>query len=92
LCAADSCGEFVLTCGGGAGHLPAETACTSTSFTIFEATSEIQRMIIGRAAQLAAGSVLACVVNNRPAAAALRPDATAGLWQPSWPPPWARAC
>jgi Na+/H+ antiporter NhaD/arsenite permease-like protein len=34
----------------------------------------------GLAAQLAAGSVLACVVNNLPAAAALRPDATAGLW------------
>jgi hypothetical protein len=31
------------------GHLPAETACMSTSFTIFEGTSEIQRMIIGRA-------------------------------------------
>jgi hypothetical protein len=29
--------------------LPAETARTSTSFTIFEGTSEIQRMIIGRA-------------------------------------------
>jgi alkylation response protein AidB-like acyl-CoA dehydrogenase len=26
-----------------------ETASTSTSFTIFEGTSEIQRMIIGRA-------------------------------------------
>ncbi len=26
-----------------------ETACTSTNFTIFEARSEIQRMIIGRA-------------------------------------------
>jgi hypothetical protein len=35
--------------GGPAGHLPAETAHTSTSFTIFEGTSEIQRMIIGRA-------------------------------------------
>jgi Na+/H+ antiporter NhaD/arsenite permease-like protein len=32
------------------------------------------------AAQLAAGSVLACVVNNLPAAAALRPAGTAGLW------------
>jgi len=30
-------------------HLPAETARTSTSFTIFEGTSEIQRVIIGRA-------------------------------------------
>jgi alkylation response protein AidB-like acyl-CoA dehydrogenase len=29
--------------------LPAETARTATSFTIFEGTSEIQRMIIGRA-------------------------------------------
>jgi alkylation response protein AidB-like acyl-CoA dehydrogenase len=28
-------------------HLAAETARTSTSFTIFEGTSEIQRMIIG---------------------------------------------
>jgi len=31
------------------GRLPAATARTSTSFTIFECTSEIQRMIIGRA-------------------------------------------
>ena len=44
------CGaEFVLTSTRPTGHLPAETACTSTSFTIFEGTSEIQRMIIGRA-------------------------------------------
>jgi alkylation response protein AidB-like acyl-CoA dehydrogenase len=49
LAAADSCAEFVLTCGGCAGHLPAETASASTSFTIFEGTSEIQRMIIGSA-------------------------------------------
>jgi hypothetical protein len=41
--------ELVLTCTPQAGHLPAETARTSTSFTIFEGTSEIQRMIIGRA-------------------------------------------
>jgi hypothetical protein len=41
--------EFVLTSGADVGHLPAETAWTSTSFTIFEGTSEIQRMIIGRA-------------------------------------------
>jgi alkylation response protein AidB-like acyl-CoA dehydrogenase len=41
--------EFVLTNGGYIGHLPAEIAYTSTSFTIFEGTSEIQRMIIGRA-------------------------------------------
>jgi hypothetical protein len=41
--------EFVLTSAAGVGHLPAETAGTSTSFTIFEGTSEIQRMIIGRA-------------------------------------------
>ena len=41
--------EFVLTSGGAIGHLPAETARTTTSFTIFEGTSEIQRMIIGRA-------------------------------------------
>jgi Na+/H+ antiporter NhaD/arsenite permease-like protein len=34
----------------------------------------------GLAAQLAAGSVLACVANNLPAAAALRPDGTAALW------------
>jgi hypothetical protein len=39
----------VLTSGGSSGHLPAETALTSTGFTIFEGTSEIQRMIIGRA-------------------------------------------
>jgi alkylation response protein AidB-like acyl-CoA dehydrogenase len=39
----------VLTSGGYVGHLPAETARTSMSFTIFEGTSEIQRMIIGRA-------------------------------------------
>jgi alkylation response protein AidB-like acyl-CoA dehydrogenase len=41
--------ESVLTSGRIAGYLPAETARTSTSFTIFEGTSEIQRMIIGRA-------------------------------------------
>jgi alkylation response protein AidB-like acyl-CoA dehydrogenase len=41
--------EFVLTSGAGTGHVPAETARTSTGFTIFEGTSEIQRMIIGRA-------------------------------------------
>ena len=41
--------ELVLTCVAQSGHLPAETARTSTSFTIFEGTSEIQRMIIGRA-------------------------------------------
>jgi len=40
---------LVLTSSGLAGCLPAETAQTSTSFTIFEGTSEIQRMIIGRA-------------------------------------------
>jgi alkylation response protein AidB-like acyl-CoA dehydrogenase len=40
---------LVLTSSHLAGHLPAETARTSTSFTIFEGTSEIQRMIIGRA-------------------------------------------
>jgi alkylation response protein AidB-like acyl-CoA dehydrogenase len=32
-----------------ADHLPAETAVWSTIFTIFEGTSEIQRLIIGRA-------------------------------------------
>jgi hypothetical protein len=41
--------EFVLTSDGPAGRLAAETGCTSTSFTIFEGMSEIQRMIIGRA-------------------------------------------
>jgi acyl-CoA dehydrogenase len=41
--------ELVLTRRPATGHLPAETAHTSTSFTIFEGTSEIQRMIIGRA-------------------------------------------
>jgi alkylation response protein AidB-like acyl-CoA dehydrogenase len=40
---------LVLTNAHPAGLLPAETADTSTSFTIFEGTSEIQRMIIGRA-------------------------------------------
>jgi alkylation response protein AidB-like acyl-CoA dehydrogenase len=45
-----ACGaELVLTCAYLSAHLPAETARTSTSFTIFEGTSEIQRMIIGRA-------------------------------------------
>ena len=34
----------------------------------------------GLAVQLAAGAALACVVNNLPAAAALRPAGTAGLW------------
>ena len=34
----------------------------------------------GLAAQLAVGSVLACVVNNLPAAAALRPAGTTGMW------------
>jgi hypothetical protein len=41
--------ELVLTSSCLAGRLPAETARTSTNFTIFEGTSEIQRMIIGRA-------------------------------------------
>jgi hypothetical protein len=40
---------LVLTCAWLSGHLPAETACTSTNFSIFEGTSEIQRLIIGRA-------------------------------------------
>jgi alkylation response protein AidB-like acyl-CoA dehydrogenase len=45
------CGaDLVLTRGRLSGHLAAETARTSMSFTIFEGTSEIQRMIIGRAA------------------------------------------
>ncbi|HYK66310.1 MAG TPA: acyl-CoA dehydrogenase family protein [Streptosporangiaceae bacterium] len=41
--------ELVLTLASRAGHLAGESARTSTSFTIFEGTSEIQRMIIGRA-------------------------------------------
>jgi alkylation response protein AidB-like acyl-CoA dehydrogenase len=41
--------ELALTCSSAAAHLPAETARTAMSFTIFEGTSEIQRMIIGRA-------------------------------------------
>jgi len=41
--------ELVLTWAAQSGHLPAEPAFTSTSFTILEGTSEIQRMIIGRA-------------------------------------------
>ena len=40
--------ELVLTSGAPAGHLAAEAARTPTRFTIFEGTSEIQRMIIGR--------------------------------------------
>jgi alkylation response protein AidB-like acyl-CoA dehydrogenase len=39
----------VLTPGYAIGHIPTETAVRSTIFTIFEGTSEIQRMIIGRA-------------------------------------------
>jgi hypothetical protein len=34
----------------------------------------------GIVTQLAAGSALTCLVNNLPAAAALRPAATPGLW------------
>jgi alkylation response protein AidB-like acyl-CoA dehydrogenase len=41
--------DLVLTSRDSAARLPAETARTSTSFTISEGTSEIQRMIIGRA-------------------------------------------
>jgi hypothetical protein len=41
--------ELVLTSARLSGHLPAETAHASTSFAIFEGTSEIQRVIIGRA-------------------------------------------
>jgi len=40
---------LVLTSACLSGHLPAETAHRSRNFTIFEGTSEIQRMIIGRA-------------------------------------------
>ncbi|HUC21748.1 MAG TPA: acyl-CoA dehydrogenase family protein [Streptosporangiaceae bacterium] len=40
--------ELVLTCVAQSGHLAAEIARTSKGFTIFEGTSEIQRMIIGR--------------------------------------------
>ncbi len=36
--------ELVLTCSELSGHVPAETARTSRIFTIFEGTSEIQRM------------------------------------------------
>jgi hypothetical protein len=41
--------ESVLTSDRLSGHLPAETVRTSTSFTIFEGTSEIQLMITERA-------------------------------------------
>jgi hypothetical protein len=41
--------ELVLTRAPQPGHLPAETARTSTSFTVFEGMPEIQRMFIGRA-------------------------------------------
>ena len=43
------CSSALLTPGYVTGHLPAETAVWSTTFTIFEGASEIQRMIIGRA-------------------------------------------
>ena len=44
------CGaELVLTYDWLSRNLPAETARTSMSFTIFEGTSEIQPLIIGRA-------------------------------------------
>ena len=42
--------EFVLTSDAPTTYLPVETARTSTRFTIFEGTSEIQRILIGRAA------------------------------------------
>jgi len=46
----DKCGaQYVLTERPSTSHLPAETASTATSFTIFDGTSEIQRVIIGRA-------------------------------------------
>jgi alkylation response protein AidB-like acyl-CoA dehydrogenase len=41
--------ESVLTPGCLTGHLPAKTVRWSMIFTIFEGTSEIQRMLIGRA-------------------------------------------
>jgi alkylation response protein AidB-like acyl-CoA dehydrogenase len=41
--------EFVLTSGRLTCHLPEETARISRTFTIFEGTPQIQRMIIGRA-------------------------------------------
>ena len=41
--------ELVLRSAAPAGRLAAETDGSSMSFTIFEGTSEIQRMIIGRA-------------------------------------------
>jgi hypothetical protein len=39
--------EFALTLRYPASHLPAQTAVRSSTFTIFEGTSEIQRLIIG---------------------------------------------
>jgi len=54
---------------------------------LFAAASAIRAVLAagvalrgGLAVQLAAGSALACAVNNLPAAAALRPPGTAGLW------------
>jgi Na+/H+ antiporter NhaD/arsenite permease-like protein len=54
---------------------------------LFAAASAIRAILTagvalrgGLAAQLAAGSALACLVNNLPAAAALRPAGTTGLW------------
>jgi alkylation response protein AidB-like acyl-CoA dehydrogenase len=40
---------LVLTGARASGRLPEETARASMGFAIFEGTSEIQRMIIGRA-------------------------------------------
>ena len=42
-------GQPVLISGGPAGRWPVGTALTAKIFTIFEGTSEIQRMLIGRA-------------------------------------------
>jgi arsenical pump membrane protein len=54
---------------------------------MFAAATAIRALLAGGVAlgggviaQLAAGSALACVANNLPAAAALRPAGTAGLW------------
>jgi acyl-CoA dehydrogenase len=44
-----TCAESVLIPSDQTRRLPAETAVQSTISTIFEGTSEIQRMIIGRA-------------------------------------------
>jgi Na+/H+ antiporter NhaD/arsenite permease-like protein len=69
-------GERVFLTGGG-GAASRASAAASAIRAILAAGVALRG---GLAAQLAAGSALACVVNNLPAAAALRPAGTAGRW------------